>query len=299
MKKLSIIIVSWNCRDLLRKCLVSLEEYHPDNDWEVIVVDNNSQDGTKELLDVYDSKMEFKVLLFDENLGFARGNNMGLDYVRSEYVLFLNPDTEIIDNSLQKMIDFMDENPQIAAIGPKLLNSDKTIQRSVRKFPTLFSQILVLLKLHNFVPRLPTLKKYFQLDFDYNKTQEVDQVMGAALMIRKNILDKVSSFDEGYKRIFEEVDLCFRVKKAGFKLYYFADAQIIHHKGASFSKVRIVQKQLDFNQGMIRFFRKHKGYFSTFIIIVFSVISIVLATVQAVLAKIGDPIRKRFKKKDL
>ncbi len=299
MKKLSIIIVSWNCRDLLRKCLMSIEDHQPKDDWEVIVVDNNSQDGTRELLEVYEGKMNFKVVLSDRNLGFAGGNNAGLEYARGEYVLFLNPDTELVDDSLQRMIDFMDKNPQAAVIGPKLLNPDGSIQRSVRNFPSLSSQVLVLLKLHNFIPRFPVLKKYFQLDFDYSKTQEVDQVMGAALMIRKNILDKVSSFDEGYKRIFEEVDLCFRVKKAGFKVYYFADAQIVHYKGTSFSKVKIIQKQLDFNQGMIRFFKKHKGFLHTFVIIVFSIFSIVLATIEAVLAKIGDPVRKKFKKKDL
>jgi len=294
--KLSIIIVSWNVKELLEKCLLSIERHKGDLDLEVIVVDNNSSDGTKEMLKQVQHDKRGTVILSEENLGFAKGNNKGLEYASGEYILFLNPDTEIVGNALDKMVRYMDAHTDIAGVGPKLLNTDGSLQHSVRAFPTLMSQLLVMTKVHNFFPRIPSLKHYFQLDFDYDQEQAVDQVMGAALMVRASVLKEVGGVDSGYKRIFEEVDLCFRIKKAGHTIMYVPLAKVKHHKGASFSKQRIVQKQRDFNQGMLRFFKKHKPTWQYIILYLFQPISW-LTTLFVVL--IGVAFRNRFKKIDL
>jgi len=324
--KLSIIIVSWNVQALLQKCLESIERFKGDLDLEVIIVDNNSSDDTQNNLNkmlAYFRGREnmqngFQVIFNDENVGFARGNNIALRQARGDYILFLNPDTEIIGNALQTMISYM-ENNDCAVVGPKLLNPDGSIQNSVRKFPTLTSQILVLTKLHNFIPQVEPLKAYFQLDFDYNKTQEVDQLMGAALMVSREIIDNINKskqktrlvfflgreiiqvdfFDSKYKRIFEEVDLQYRVKKSGYKIVYLPSVEIIHHKGASFTKTRIFRKQLDFNQGMRRWFLKHKPIWQYFILLLFQPVSWLITLLQLFFSKLGDPVRKKFKKREL
>lgn len=295
-KKLSIIIVSWNVRELLDKCLRSIDQHRGDLDLEVVVVDNNSNDGSRALLEDLRFKIkDLRVILKKENLGFARGNNEGLKHAIGEYILFLNPDTEIVGDSLQTMVAFLDDHPEVGAIGPKLLNSDNSLQVSVRAFPTLFSQLWVLLKLHNFIP----LKHYFQLGFDYSKEQDVDQIMGAALLVRSHILKNVGMFDGGYWRIYEEVDLCYRIKQAGNRIRYVPSAQIIHHRGQSFSKTRLFRKQLDFNQGMRRFFYKHKPRWQYVTLLLFQPVSWIVTGLQVILLWFGDPLRKRYKKKEL
>lgn len=299
--KLSIVIVSWNVKALLEKCLLSIEEHVESDSTEVIVVDNASSDGTQKMLDdlrftVYDLRKIF----LKENVGFARGNNEGLKHATGDYILFLNPDTEIVGDALQTMVTYMDAHTDIAVIGPKLLNIDGSLQRSVRAFPTLISQLLVLTKIHNFIPRIPSLKKYFALDFDYTKEQPVDQLMGAALMVCEEALGEVGgTFDTGYRRIFEEVDLCYRFKQAGHTIMYVPTAEVLHHKGASFSKTRIFRKQLDFNQGMLRFFKKYKPAWQYSVLVLFQPVSWLMAGLQTLFARIGDPVRKRFKKKEL
>ncbi len=302
--KLSIIIVSWNVKELLEKCLVSIERNNggivePDS-MEVIVVDNNSPDNTQEFLaNLKPKTYNLKPVLLKENAGFAKGNNEGLKHATGELVLFLNPDTEVVGDAFKVMVEYMDAHENVVAVGPKLLNTNGSLQRSVRMFPTLLSQIMVMSKVHNFFPRIPVLKKYFQLNFDYGKEQKVDQVMGAALMVRSSVIQEVGEFDSEYRHIFEEVDLCFRIKKTGYTIMYIPTAEIVHHKGASFSKQRIFQKQLDFNQGMLRFFKKHMPRWQYFMLWCSQPLSWGVTLLQVLFARIGDPIRKRFKKKEL
>ena len=298
--KLSIIIVSWNVRELLEKCLTSIEQHRGDLALEIIVVDNNSTDGSQEMIANFKSQIaSLKTIFLNENFGFAKGNNTGLEWAKGEYVLFLNPDTEVVGDALVKMARYMDTHPEVGAIGPKLLNTDGSLQRSVRAFPTLVSQLLILSKLHNFIPQFAPLKEYFRLDFDYELEQDVNQVMGAALLVRASILDEVGSFDAGYNKIFEEVDLCFRIKHAGHTIRYIPIARIIHHKGASFAQSKILRKQLDFNQGMLRFFKKHKPAWQYVALYLSQPISWLVTGLQVLLARIGDPVRKRFKRTEL
>jgi len=252
---LSIIIVSWKVRDLLEKCLHSIFEQTKNIQFEVFVVDNASGDGSVEM--VREKFPQVDLTASAENLGFAKGNNLAIKKARGRYILLLNPDTEILDNALEKMVNFMDAHPESGIAGCKLLNPDLTLQPSVRAFPDLASQIFILLKIHHLLPHGKAMYKYLVHDFNYEKTQEVDQMMGAFMIIRKEVINKVGLFDEKFWIWFEEVDFCKRAKEAGFKIFYTPEAKIIHHFGQSFKQVMNVKKQKDFNRSLSYYFKKH------------------------------------------
>jgi hypothetical protein len=188
---ISIIIVNYKVKDLLDKTLSSLFEFNKNIELDVIVVDNDSNDGSEDM--VKNKYPQVRYVQSGGNLGFAKANNIGYKLAKYDHILLLNPDTEFIEpDSLKKLIEIFDSCENIGAIACKLLNSDGSLQASCRTFPTLSSQIFVLLKLHNFFPRLiPSIKKYYMLDFDYNSEKKVDQVMGAFLLTNKKIIEKV------------------------------------------------------------------------------------------------------------
>jgi len=275
---LSIIIVSWNVKPLLERCLSSIFLYGKNLDYEILVVDNNSIDGSKEYLtDLAKKKQELKIVLNNKNLGFAKANNQAIKISKGKFVLFLNPDTEIRGGTLQKMNDFMKKNPNCGIAGCQLIGVDEKIQPSVRSFPFLISQILILLKLPYFLPNLPALKKYFLYSFDYLKEQEVDQLMGAFLMTRREMLEEIGLFDEKFFIWFEEIDLCFRAKEANWQVIYTPRTKILHHGGQSFKQVLSFPKQKIFNQSVIYYFKKHHPPYQSLILKILNPISLFLA----------------------
>jgi hypothetical protein len=252
---LSIIIVNWKVKDLVEKCLQSIFEQTKDISFEVFVVDNNSGDGSAEM--VREKFPQVDLTVSTENLGFAKGNNLAIKKSRGRYILLLNPDTEILDNALEKMVRFMDTHSECGISGCKLLNPDLSLQPSVRAFPDLISQLFILLKIHHLLPHSKTMYKYLVQNFDYEKMQEVDQVMGAFMMIRREVINKIGLLDEKFWIWFEEVDFCKRAKAAGFKILYTPEVKIIHHFGQSFKQAMGLRKQKDFNRSLSYYFQKH------------------------------------------
>jgi len=252
---LSIIIVNWKVKDLLENCLRSIFEQTKNISFEVFVVDNASGDGSVEM--VREKFPQVDLTASAENLGFAKGNNLAIKKARGRYVLLLNPDTEILDNALEKMVRFMDTHHGCGIAGCKLLNPDLSLQPSVRAFPDLASQLFILLKIHHLLPHSKTMYKYLVQNFDYEQAQEVDQVMGAFMVIRREVIDKIGMLDENFWIWFEEVDFCKRAKEAGFKIFYTPETKIIHHFGQSFKQVMNVQKQKVFNRSLSYYFKKH------------------------------------------
>lgn len=229
MIKLSIIIVSWNVRDLLRKCLASVyrETQVP---FEVLVVDNASQDGSADL--VAREFPQAKLIRNAKNLGFARANNQCLKLARGEYVIFLNDDTEIKSSALDTMVEFLDHHPEAGIVGARLLNSDGTLQRgTARQFPSFKILATMLLGWHSFLLDRPWLRHYYLLGEKFERDTEVDQVMGASLMTRQVLLKRLGSFSEEFWIWFEEVDLCQRYRAAGHKIFVIRAAEILHHQG--------------------------------------------------------------------
>lgn len=302
---LSIIIVNWNVRELLEKCLASIYKETQNLDFEVIVVDNASKDGSVGM--VKEKFPQVRLIANKDNKWFSGGNNQGFELAKGEYVLLLNPDTEILNGAINKMVEFMTgkipskgEISSIGVLGCKLLNSDMTVQPSCRKLPRLKDQILVLLKLHNFFPKLKAVREYYMLDYKYNDTRKVEQVMGACLLTRKEIIDKIGGLDESYRSIFEEVDFCARVKKAGWKIYFTNTAQIIHHKGQSFRKRKIITNQKNFNYALLRFFKKHKPFWQYLILVFLWPLSMLLAIIDQMMIFLGlRGFKKYFKKREM
>jgi GT2 family glycosyltransferase len=273
--KLSIIIVSWNVKDDLLTCLSSIKDNRPVGPFEQIVVDNASSDGTADAL--RQAYPEVTLIENHENKGFAAANNQGIKLSSGEYVLLLNPDTVIGPASLDILVDFLDKHPDVGACGPKLLNTDGSVQASVRRFPT-FRGVLY----SHTVCRLlglfrPQYRKWMMKDFDYNSQMDVDQIMGAAMMVRRSILEQVGDMDENFFMYFEEIDLCYRIKLAGWRIVFLPDAVISHFGGRSSRQVPL--KRIMLFKSMIAFFRKHRGKFATEIFAVIFKLALILRNI--------------------
>lgn len=225
MKKpeLSIVIVSFNTRGILKNCLESLMKIRGLN-FEVIVSDNGSTDGSVEMVKRRFS--EVKILENKKNLGFAKANNKARKYVKSDYVLFLNSDTIVNKEALVESLNYLKKNNNVGSVTCKIVLPNGKLDRDTRRrFPT------PMVSLKRLFLRKPT--DYWYLDVDENKTHEVDVIQGAFHLTRKNILDKVGWFDEDYFLDGEDIDLCWKIKKLGYKIIYFPKVSIIHIKKAS------------------------------------------------------------------
>lgn len=284
---LSIIIVSWNSGELLKKCLTSIFKYTEDLEFEVIVSDNGSTDGTQEM--VKSNFSQVQLIENKENLGFGKANNLGFKQAAGEYILFLNDDTEIKANIFKTLIDDYPEGAGV--VGCKLLNSDGSLQDSVRRYPTLKDQIIILSKLHNFFPEF--INKYLAKDFDYTKEQECDQVMGAFMLSPKKILTEVGVFDERFFCWFEEVDLQKRIKAAGYKIIYTPIVECAHVKGATFGKMLPLKNQSILNKSMRYYFKKHHPFWQYVIIVLFNPLSMYLALLVQSIKKLGINVKKQ------
>jgi len=228
---LSICIVSWNTEGLLKECLRSIFEGAKGISYEVFAVDNASKDGTAKMVRKHFS--DVSLIVNDENRGFAAANNQAVRLAKGRYVIFLNPDTVVHGDALSTMVQFMDGHPETGAIGCKLLNANGSIQRSTKRLLT--SNII--LYDSTILGRLPflrgKLKHYKMNNFSFDRVEEVDAASGAALLVRKSVLNEVGIMDEGYFMFFEEMDLCRRVKLNGYKIYFIPNAVITHLGGAS------------------------------------------------------------------
>ena len=276
---LSVVIVNWKVRDLLEKCLESLYRFTDGLEFEVFVVDNDSQDGSVEM--VASRFPQAELIASNRNLGFAKGNNEAIRQSRGEFVLLLNPDTEFIDNALVPLVEFMRRTPAAGICGSKLLNSDQSLQPSVRRFPHLSDQLLIMLKLHHLLPQARCLRRYLARDFHYEEAQACDQVMGAVFLIRRELLDRIGLLDERYYIWFEEVDYCRLARDAGFEVWYTPEAAIIHHGGESFGQVFGPRKQQIFNRSLRQYFRKHHGLGAWLVLLLIHPLSMALAWLSA------------------
>lgn len=254
---LSIIIVSWNVADLLRGCLFSIDENRGDLDLEVIVVDSASSDNSVAMM-----QNEFPwvtLLACGENVGFPRGNNLGLEQANGRYLLLLNPDTVVLDDALSKMMAYMQQNPEVGVLGCQLLNKDGTVQSSKRRFPTMTTAFFESTWLETVAPS-GVLASYYAQDLPDNSVNDVDWVMGACMLAPRQVVEEVGGMDEAYFMYSEELDWCRRIKDSGWRVVYYPEAQIIHYVGQS-SDQAVVARHINFQQAKLRYFRKYHGRF--------------------------------------
>ncbi len=264
MKDLRIIIVSWNVREELERCLHSLPEACGSLSYDVVVVDNASEDGTREWLKTWGAGRGARGAVYNEgNRGFAKACNQGIIGYDARYVLLLNPDTECSPGSLAQFVHEADARPKAGILGPKILNEDGSVQPSVRRFPGVWNQLAVLLKVPRIFPLLGKLllRSYHAEDLDIDREQDVDQVMGACFLIRRELIEKVGGLDEAYEIWFEEVDYCKQAYANGYAVRYLPQVQIRHVRGASFAKADAKRKQRIFTASMLTYFQKwHPGW---------------------------------------
>jgi GT2 family glycosyltransferase len=254
--QVSIVIVNWNTRDLLNLCLQSVKEEieNSGTQAEVFVVDNSSHDGSAEMVI---QEHPWVILIANPvNRGFAAANNQALKIASGEKILLLNPDTEVRPGTLTCLTEFLNEHPAAGVVAPQLLNSDGSIQRSCRSFPTFLNMSAELAGLSKIFPKAQALRQYKMLDWDHDTERQVDQPEGACLLIRRETLEEAGLFDEGYFMLFEEVDWCYRVKKLGWEIWFTPAAQVVHHYGQSIKQAKAAMI-LSSHRGLYRFWHKH------------------------------------------
>lgn len=249
---LSVVIVNWNTAALLIQCLESIYTNSPKNEFEVLVLDNASTDRSVPL--VQQEFPQVKLLVSEKNLGFAGGNNRAIQQSKGRYILLLNPDTEVIPGAFDELIQFMDANPQAGAAGSRLLNPDGTLQQSCYPSPTPLRELWRLLHLDIFHPYA----LYRMDEWDVDNSQEVDVIQGASLILRREALNNVGVLDDTYFMYTEEVDLCYRLQKQGWRLYWIPQSQVIHYGGQSTKQVA-TKMFLCLYESKLMFMRKHHG----------------------------------------
>jgi N-acetylglucosaminyl-diphospho-decaprenol L-rhamnosyltransferase len=249
---LSIIIVNWNTRDLLAQCLASVYAHPPDGEFEIFVVDNASTDGSAQM--VRKRFPQVQLIENSKNVGFAQANNQAIRESTGHYVLLLNPDTEVLSGALETLGRFIDVHPQAGAAGARLLNPDGTLQPSCHPAPTLSRELWRLFHLDALWPYAC----YPMAGWDLNTPREVDMVPGACLILSRDALDQVGLLDEDYFIYSEEVDLCYRLRQAGWRLYWLPQAVVIHYGGQS-TRQMAAAMFLHLYQGKVLYFRKHHG----------------------------------------
>lgn len=253
---ISAIIVSYKVRDLVLRCLASVAGSQG-AEIETFLVDNASGDGTVEA--VREKFPSVTIIANEKNVGFAKAVNTAVRQAKGEYVLLLNPDTELAPDSLAAMAEFMARHPKAAVVGPKLVNEDGSLQPSVRRLPTPGVIALVMLKLHRLMPFLPSVRRYLAEDFDYSRPAPVEQVMGAAFLVRRAVWDRLGGLDERFFVWFEEVDFCKRARDAGLEVWYAPVTTVRHAGGASFGQVFGPLRKRMFNRSGQLYIRKHFG----------------------------------------
>ncbi len=230
----SIIIINWRSADFLRKCLASVYANTRDVEFEIIVVDNASFDGSQEMVE-----REFPEVCFiqsADNLGFAKANNLGFQRSQGRNLIFLNPDTEVLEGAIQKLSACIDSRPKAGIVGPRLLNTDLSVQTScIQSYPTLLNQIFDADLLRRLFPKssLWGTRPLFEIQ---DGPAHVEVVSGACLVIRREAFEEAGRFNDKFFMYAEDVDLCYEAKRAGWDVYYLGDATVVHHGGRSSGK---------------------------------------------------------------
>lgn len=260
----SVVIVSFNVADFLEECLSSIKK-ETTCEYEIIIVDNNSNDNSVEIVERYHP--EVNLIKQDVNAGFAKANNIGFKEARCRYVFMLNPDTVVLENAIDKLVQFMDGHQEAGACGPKNLNPDLSLQHNCHHFPSLSMRLIHHLQLERFFPKHRFFGREFMTYWDYGEIKEVDWITGCSLMIRKDVLEEAGYLDENYFMYAEECDFCLKIRKQGWRTVFFPKAAIIHYGGQSAlgqTDEKVFNKSISSHLFTTRyyFFRKNHGYLS-------------------------------------
>jgi N-acetylglucosaminyl-diphospho-decaprenol L-rhamnosyltransferase len=245
-ESLSVVVVTYNALPYVEQCLASVAGY------ETVVVDHGSSDGT-----VGEIREHFETVrvVEQENRGLAAGWNRGIGETSGRYVLVLNADAWAAGDSVRRLLDFAERHPEAAVVGPRLLNTDGSLQRSVRGFPTLWRLATEYFFLRKLAPRSRTLNAFYAGGFEHDRVTEAEFVMGSVMLVRREAIEQVGPLDEDFFLFSEETDWCYRFHQAGWKILFFPGAEFVHVGGASHGG-RLFTENL---RGHLRFLAKHRG----------------------------------------
>jgi len=259
---LSIIILNYKSLGLTKQCLKGILRHKPPLSYEIIVIDNNSGEKIEKVL-----KENFPQVIFiqsKKNQGFSAGINLGIKKAQGKYILILNPDIIILDDSIFVLYQFMEKNKEVGLAAPKLLNPDKSIQYSCLRFPPR----LIPFYRRTFLRHLPFVKKiirnYLYLDFDHNSNKSVDWVLGGAMILRRETLERIGFLDERFFLYFDDVDLCRRIWQAGWQVYYVAEAYMVHYHQRESANKSLIKSLTSYSSwhhifSWLKYFIKYRG----------------------------------------
>lgn len=255
--EVSIIIVNYHSADYVQKCVDSICEQAPDPRYEIIVVDNASYDGCRERLN--DSHPEVIWVQSERNIGFARANNLGTYHSHGSVLLFLNPDTEVRERAIERLYQATTHSPDAGVVGCRLLNTDGSLQIScIQAYPTVLNQLFEANLLQRLAPRsdLWGITALLQVN---DEPTEIQVVSGACMMIRREVFERIGGFSTDYFMYGEDLDICLKSSKAGFRNYYLGNAVVVHHGGGSSRITRSDFSHIMIRESVRRFLRKYRG----------------------------------------
>lgn len=227
MAELSIIIVNYKQKGLVKQCIKGIEQSRISVPYEIIIVDNHSQDGCIEML-----KQEFEhviTIASEKNGGFAYGNNLGIKKALGKYIMIMNPDVALTEGAIETMVEFLKIHPRCGIVGPRLIHPDGTIQYSCRCFPKTYTPLLRRTILGKISLAQKELRRYLMMDWGHGISKKVDWIFGACIMLKKEALEIVGIFDERFFLYFEDCDLCRRMWQHGFEVWYVAEVELVHY----------------------------------------------------------------------
>ncbi len=254
--KASVIVVSWNCRAYLIKCLKSMFSHTRMREVEWIVLDNASSDGTPS--EVAKHFPEVRLIVNQENKGFARANNQGIKQARGDYLFLVNPDVEFRDDCIGNLCRFMDNNPDVGICGPRILNTDGTLQHSCRELPSLRNNMCFALGLHRLFPGRKWSSNELMSWFDHRSERDVEALSGCFLVVRRSALNKVGLLDERFFMYSEDVDWCKRFLDEGWRISFNPETEAVHHGGKSAETIS-VESGVAQTKAKLQYWQKHHG----------------------------------------
>lgn len=257
MPEISVIIVTWNSSDEIVKCTDSVIAALRGFDSELVIIDNNSADNSFALVNKI-SFPKLKTVQNPDNMGYTKAMNQGIKHSTGKYVLLLNPDTILKDDSIRIMREFLEANPAYGACAPLMKNPDGTVQYSVRNFPTYWRMFCEFSLLAYIFPKTKLFGSWKAKYMDHSHEQDIEQPMAAAFMIRGELLAEIDNMDERFSMFFNDVDLCKKVYDAGFKIRLLPASVVIHEHGASIKKDRANMIKV-WNDDCAKYFEKHFG----------------------------------------
>ncbi|MEO1021633.1 MAG: glycosyltransferase family 2 protein [Bacteroidota bacterium] len=249
----SFLIVNYKVAELVHQAIQSIQK-HVSTPYEIIVFDNASDDGSVEKLT--DRYRHTRVIASAENIGFGRGNNEAYRYSKGAFIFLLNPDTILVDDSVDRMVRFMQDAPNMGLVSPRLLYEDGSLQRSIRKFYSFYGSLFDNRFMNPVIARFPVLTRWLPGMVNHHRSQYIDWAKGAALLIRREVIDQIGLFDPRFFIYGEEIDLCYRIGQAGWDKVYLNSCKIIHLEGKSTIQASARMFIMNY-KGLYLFLKKH------------------------------------------